>query len=69
MDDFGNITYPFIDKKEERSMTYAMQELNMDSWNGLSRFELSQLQRLHDSVIHFGGSNREDRFKEYLYSL
>ena len=69
MDDFGNITYPFIDKKEKSYIEYAMLDLNMDSWNGLSRFELSQLQRLHDSIMQFEGSNREDRFKEYLYSL
>lgn len=68
--DFGNISED--DKKE--AIFEAMTILNLDSFKGLTKKELSRLQSFHDNLIHRPSDHREyiedhKRFKDYLYSL
>lgn len=67
----GDIDCPFKQSRfGGQSIGAALDEAGLDSFKGLTRDELQELQEAHDGIIHYGeSSGRLDRFKFYLYSL
>jgi len=71
MDEDGNIEAPFT-VGGETMIGDALCEKDITSFCGLSKTELTQLQRLHDNIINcceINEKERKDNFKTYLYSL
>jgi len=83
-DEDGMQTYPFdfgdvFEREKEEDIEGAMTKLNLDSFKGLTKAELDELQVLHDCLIvrptdfyrlyTIKYVKKQEAFKKYLYSL